>query len=106
MTTFNQREQAFERKFVLDEEAKFKSEMLCMSELGKWAAAKLGLSGSSYDAYIAGLRKEDIIGNEAAVIEKIKGDFLAQHIGCAEAEIREFIAAERMKVEDRLSKQP
>ena len=45
MTTFDDREKSFEKKFALDEELKFKSEQRRNKLLGEWAAAKLGLPG-------------------------------------------------------------
>ena len=42
MTTFDEREKSFEKKFALDEELKFKSEQRRNKLLGEWAAGKLG----------------------------------------------------------------
>ena len=42
MTTFDKREEAFEKKFVVDEELKFKAEARRNRLTGLWAAAKLG----------------------------------------------------------------
>ena len=45
MTTFDDREKSYEKKFALDEELKFRSEQRRNKLIGEWAAAKLGLSG-------------------------------------------------------------
>ena len=45
MTTFDKREEGFEKKFALDSEQKFKAEARRNKLLGLWAAEKLGLSG-------------------------------------------------------------
>ena len=42
MTTFDKREEGFEKKFALDEEQKFKAEARRNKLLGLWAAEKLG----------------------------------------------------------------
>jgi hypothetical protein len=47
MTTFDKREEGFEKKFALDEEQKFKAEARRNKLLGLWAAEKLGLSGDA-----------------------------------------------------------
>ena len=47
MTTFDKREETFERKFVLDEELKFKAEARRNKLLGLWVADQLGLSGDA-----------------------------------------------------------
>jgi hypothetical protein len=43
MTTFNDRERSFEKKFMMDEELKFKAEARRNRALAQWAAEKLGL---------------------------------------------------------------
>ena len=49
MTTFDKREEGFEKKYALDEEQKFKAEARRNKLLGLWAAEKLGLAGSCYE---------------------------------------------------------
>ena len=51
MTTFDKREEGFEKKFALDEELLFKAGARRNKLLGLWAAEKLGLSGAEADAY-------------------------------------------------------
>src|ERR1700743_1016041 len=51
MTTFDKREEGFERKFALDEELKFKAYARRNRLLGLWAAEKLGMSGEAANAY-------------------------------------------------------
>ena len=45
MTTFDKREEGFEKKFAHDEELKFKAEARRNKLLGLWAAEKLGITG-------------------------------------------------------------
>ena len=51
MTTFDKREEAFEKQFAHDEELKFKATARRNKLLGLWAAEKLGLSGAEADSY-------------------------------------------------------
>ena len=51
MSTFDQREKDFERKFAHDEELRFKATARRNKLLGLWAAEKLGKSGADADAY-------------------------------------------------------
>lgn len=51
MTTFDDREHAFEAKFAHDEEMKFKAEARRNKLLGIWAAGLLGKFGDAADAY-------------------------------------------------------
>lgn len=51
MTTFDERETAFENKFAHDEEMKFKAQARCNKMLGLWAAELLGKSGEEAESY-------------------------------------------------------
>lgn len=51
MTTFDKREEGFEKKFAHDEELRFKANARRNKLLGTWAAEKLGLTGADAEAY-------------------------------------------------------
>ena len=51
MTTFDKREEGFEKQFAHDEELKFKATSRRNKLLGLWAAEKLGRKGPDADAY-------------------------------------------------------
>ncbi len=51
MTTFDKREEGFEKKFAHDEELRFKATARRNKLLGLWAAGKLGLKGAEADSY-------------------------------------------------------
>lgn len=75
MSTFKDRETAFENKYAHDEEMKFKAEARCNKLLGLWAAELLGRSGEDADAYAREVIKADF--EEAGiedVIRKVAGD--------------------------------
>ena len=74
MTTFDDRENAFENKFAHDEEMKFKAEARANKLLGQWAAGLLGKTGDDVDAYAREVIKADF--EEAGhddVIRKVAG---------------------------------
>jgi len=60
MTTFDDREQAFEAKFARDAEMQFKAQARCNRMLGLWAAAKMGKSGVKAEDYARSLVAADI----------------------------------------------
>ena len=97
MTSFNDREKSFEKKFVMDEELKFKAESRRNRLLGQWAAAKLGLSGAAVDDYVKAVRKADLAqkGDED-VFQKIKKDLADKGLSVPDGEVRkamdEFLA--------------
>src|SRR5262245_29012676 len=89
MTTFDKREEGFEKKFAHDEELKFKAEARRNKQLGLWAAEKLGLSGAEADAYA----KEVVVSDfespgDEDVFKKIRADFDAKKIGVSDVELR------------------
>ena len=88
MTTFDKREEAFEKKYVVDEELKFKAGARRNRLLGLWVAEKLGKTGADADAYakevIAAEFEDD---HDAAVVRKVVGDLAARGVALGEAEI-------------------
>jgi len=89
MTTFDKREEGFEKKFALDEEQKFKAEARRNRLLGLWAAGKLGLSGDAADAYaktVVAAEFEE--AGDADVVRKVMGDLAAKGITVTETQIR------------------
>ena len=86
MTTFDKREEGFEKKFALDEEQKFKAEARRNRLLGLWAAEKLGLSGDAASAYAKEIVAAEFgEGGDADVIRKVLGDLSAKGIAVTEA---------------------
>ena len=75
MTTFDDRESAFENKFAHDEEMKFKAEARANKLLGLWAAELMGKSGDDAAAYAREVIKADFeeAGHED-VVRKVAGD--------------------------------
>jgi len=75
MTTFDERENAFEAKFAHDEEMQFKAQARCNKLLGLWAAEKLGKSGDEAEAYAKTVVIADFeeAGHED-VVRKVSGD--------------------------------
>ncbi len=89
MTTFNERGKAFENKYALDEEQKFKAMARRNKLLGLWAAEKLGKSGEYADSYAKDVVLADFeeVGDED-VIRKIAHDFESGGLKIDASEIR------------------
>jgi hypothetical protein len=89
MTTFDKREEAFEKKFVIDEELRFKAVARRNRMLGTWAAEKLGKSGADAQAYAKDVIAAEFDGaGDASVIAKVMGDLSAKGVAIAEDELR------------------
>jgi hypothetical protein len=75
MSTFDEREDAFEKKFAHDAEMQFKAEARRNKLLGLWAADLMGKSGDDADAYAKEVIKSDFeeAGHED-VFRKVSGD--------------------------------
>lgn len=89
MTTFEEREKGFEKKFALDQEQEFKVTARRNRLLGLWAAEKMGLSPESAEDYAAAVVKADFEqpGDED-VLRKVAGDFKASGLVVSEGELR------------------
>ena len=89
MSTFDKREEGFERKFAHDEEVRFKARARRNKLLGLWAAQKLGLTGDAADAYA----KEIVIVDfeepgDDDVFRRIRKDFDAKGVAQSDHQIR------------------
>jgi hypothetical protein len=79
MTTFDKREEGFEKKFAHDEELRFKAMARRNKYLGLWAAEKLGLSGGEAETYAKSVVIADFDQpGEDDVFHKIRRDFDAK----------------------------
>ncbi len=89
MTTFDDREDKFEKKFALDAELRFKAEARRNKLVGLWAAELLGKSGADADAYAKEVIKADFeeAGDED-VFRKIRKDFDAAGVEQSDHQIR------------------
>lgn len=89
MNTMKDRETAFESKFALDEEMRFRATARRNKLLGLWAAEKLGKSGEAADAYAKTVVAADFeeAGDED-VFRKIRGDFDAAGVAQSDHQIR------------------
>ena len=89
MTTFDKREEGFEKKFALDEELKFKALARRNKLLGLWVAEKLGLKGEAADTYAKTVIAAEFgEGGDADVIRKVMSDLAAKGDAVAEEDIR------------------
>jgi hypothetical protein len=89
MTTFDKREEGFEKKFALDAEQKFKAESRRNKLLGLWVAEKLGLSGEAANTYAREVVAADFEeAGDGDVVRKVMNDLNAKGIAMSEAELR------------------
>lgn len=89
MSSFDKRQEGFEKKFAHDEELRFKATARRNKLLGMWAAEKLGKSGADAEAYAMEVVKSDFeeAGDED-VFRKVRGDFDANNVDQSDHQIR------------------
>ena len=93
MTTFDDRERAFESLFVHDQDLAFRAQARRNRELGLWAAYQLGLGGDEAEGYavkllVAGLER----GGDDAVAARLVEDLNRHGLGVSEHQIRRRMA--------------
>ena len=89
MTTFDKREEGFEKKFAHDEELRFKASARRNKLLGLWAAEKMGMTGPAAEAYA----KEVVVSDfeepgDEDVFRKVRKDFDAAGVQQSDHQIR------------------
>jgi hypothetical protein len=89
MSSFDKREEGFEKKFAHDEEVRFKATARRNKLLGLWAAEKLGKTGPEAEAYAKTVVAADFeeAGDED-VFRKIRADFDAAKVAQSDHQIR------------------
>ena len=89
MSSFDKREEGFEKKYALDEEQKFKAEARRNRLLGMWAAEKFGITGDAATAYAKEVVAADFEeAGDADVLRKVIGDFKTKGVALTEQELR------------------
>jgi hypothetical protein len=93
MTTFDDRERAFEAKFVRDEEIAFRVTARRNKLVAHWAAGLMKLTPEETDAYAKAVVQADFeeAGDED-VIRKLLGDLTAAGVDIDDAAVRRALA--------------
>ena len=87
MTTFDDRERGFEKRFALDQEQEFKAGARRNRALGEWAAGLMGLSNIA--EYAQAVVKSDFEQpGEDDVLRKVFEDLKGAGVAVSEGEVR------------------
>jgi hypothetical protein len=92
MTTFDTREEGFEKKFAVDEELKFRAEARRNKLLGLWVAEKQGMSGDAAAAYAKEVVAADFEPGGHGAMRKVTADLDARGVVVTEQELGVKIA--------------
>jgi hypothetical protein len=89
MTTFDKREEGFEKKYAVDEEQKFKAMARRNRLLGLWVAEQLGITGDAATAYAKEVVAADFEQpGDNDVVHKVMRDLTAKGIAITEPQLR------------------
>ncbi|HEY8260185.1 MAG TPA: DUF1476 domain-containing protein [Methylosinus sp.] len=89
MSTFDNREESFEKRFVHEQELQFRAEARRNKLFGLWAAEKLGKAGPEAEAYAEALVTAETAANaDELVFSKVKADFAAAGVEQSDHQIR------------------
>jgi hypothetical protein len=88
MTTFDKREEGFEKKFAHDEELRFKANARRNKMFGLWAAEKLGISGDAANVYAKEVVMAAFEGGDDDVFKKVSKDLNAKGVTVSDPDLR------------------
>jgi hypothetical protein len=106
MTTFDDRQRAFETKYARDEEMQFRIVARRNRLLGEWAARLMGLNQAEAESYAKDVIRADFeeAGDED-VIRKVLGDLTAAGVEIDDGKIREAIAHKEVEARRQIMEQ-
>jgi hypothetical protein len=93
MTTFDDRERGFEKRFALDQEQEFKAAARRNRALGEWAAGLMGLTDKHVAEYAQAVVKSDLEQpGEDDVLRKVFEDLKGSGVQISEGEVMRKMA--------------
>lgn len=103
MTTFDDRERAFETKFARDEEMAFRIVARRNRLLGQWAAGLMKLTPEETDAYAkAVVHAEFEEAGDDDVVRKLVGDLAGAGVDIDEVTVRSALAEQMVEARRQL----
>jgi hypothetical protein len=104
MTTFDDREHGFERKFVEDEALEFKATARRNRLLGLWAGELMGLEDQHLQDYAAAIVRSEVTApDEEDVLRRVLGDLVGAGLKITEGQVRgkmhELLAVARSQIQ-------
>jgi hypothetical protein len=89
MSTFDKREDSFEKRFVHEQELQFRAEARRNKLLGLWAAEKLGKTGADANDYANALIVAEARPDASEIVfERVRKDFEQAGVAQSDHQIR------------------
>jgi hypothetical protein len=92
MGEFDNREEGFERRFVVDEELTFKSLARRNKLIGLWVAQLIGRAGAEAESYAGAMVAAQVGASDEALFETIKSALAQAGVEMSDNRIRRKIA--------------
>ena len=106
MTTFDDRERAFEAKYARDEEMQFRIIARRNRLLGEWAARQMGLNEAEAAGYAKDVVRADFEeAGDDDVVRKVLGDLTSAGVDVDEAKIREALGHKMVEARRQIMEQ-
>ncbi|MEG3179981.1 DUF1476 domain-containing protein [Sphingomonas sp. LT1P40] len=103
MTTFDDRERAFETKYAMDEDMAFRVTARRNKLLGVWAAGLMRLTPEETDAYAKAVVQADFEeAGDDDVIRKVVGDLTAAGVETDESKVRQALETQMIEARRQL----
>jgi hypothetical protein len=104
MTTFDDREQGYERKFAEDEALEFKAVARRNRLLGLWAGELMGLEDKHLQDYAAAIVRSEVTApDEEDVLRRVHGDLVGAGLKVTEGQVlgkmHELLAVARGQIQ-------
>ncbi|PCD02460.1 aldolase [Sphingomonas spermidinifaciens] len=107
MTTFDDRERAFEAKFARDEDMLFRVVARRNRLLGQWAAGLMKLTPEETEAYAKAVVQADFEeAGEEDVVRKLYGDLIAANVDVDEGTVRRALDDQTVEARRQLLEAP
>lgn len=88
MSLFDDRERAFELKYVHDLEAAFRMRVIAMRDMARWAADRLGMIGADAEAYVSTHAHAVLMRDGSGLLlQRLAADLKARHLDVSEPEL-------------------
>lgn len=88
MTTFDERERAFERRFAQEEEQRFHARNRRNRLLAIWASERMMLTGPAAEGYVASFTECAVVTDDGTLIARLRSDLGAVGIEMTPAALR------------------
>ncbi len=92
MTTFDERERAFENKFVREQDLVFSARAIRNRRIANWAAEQAGLPPQEWFPYEAEIVRCGVADGDDAVVQRLRSVLDAAGIAVSEHQLRRRMA--------------